>query len=72
MSEAPGSLRRILRVSRLCEELGHGTDTVAALTAAVQMRQALQEADTLMGHDDQFTEWRERWAHLWPAPAPKA
>ena len=33
---------------------------------------ALQEADTLMGHEDQYTEWRERWAHLWPAAAPAA
>jgi hypothetical protein len=27
---------------------------------------ALQEADTLMGHEDHFTEWREKWAGLWP------
>ncbi len=27
---------------------------------------ALQEADTLLGHDDAHTEWRERWAGLWP------
>lgn len=27
---------------------------------------ALQEADTIMGHDDSATEWRERWARLWP------
>ena len=26
---------------------------------------ALQEADTIMGHDDVATEWRERWASLW-------
>jgi len=29
------------------------------------LRAALQEADTIMGHDDAATEWRERWAHLW-------
>jgi hypothetical protein len=33
---------------------------------ADQFMQALQEADTLMGHDDEFTEWREKWAGLWP------
>ena len=26
--------------------------------------QALTEADRIMGHDDESTEWRERWAHL--------
>jgi hypothetical protein len=31
------------------------------------LRDALQEADTIMGHDDAATEWRERWAHLWAA-----
>lgn len=39
-----------------------------------QLREALQEADTLMGHDDAETEWREKWAYLWadvatPQPA---
>jgi hypothetical protein len=29
------------------------------------LRAALQGADTIMGHDDAATEWRERWAHLW-------
>ena len=33
---------------------------------ADQLMQALQEADTLMGHDDGATEWREKWALLWP------
>ena len=33
---------------------------------ADQLMQALQEADTLMGHDDGATEWREKWAGLWP------
>ena len=42
-----------------------------------QLRQALQEADTLMGHDDNATEWRDRWAYLWadeatPRPAAAA
>lgn len=31
-----------------------------------QLRAALQEADTLMGHDDAETEWRNKWAGLWP------
>jgi hypothetical protein len=31
-----------------------------------QLMQALQEADTLMGHDDGAAEWREKWAVLWP------
>lgn len=30
------------------------------------VRDALQEADTIMGHDDSETEWREKWAGLWP------
>jgi hypothetical protein len=30
-----------------------------------KVRTALQEADTIMGHDGDATEWRERWAHLW-------
>ena len=29
------------------------------------LRTALQEAATIMGHDGDATEWRERWAHLW-------
>ena len=33
---------------------------------AQRLRDALQEADTIMGHDDAATEWRERWADLWP------
>lgn len=33
---------------------------------ADQLLQALQEADTIMGHDDAETEWREKWAGLWP------
>ena len=31
-----------------------------------QLRVALQEADTIMGHDDSESEWRGKWAHLWP------
>ena len=30
-----------------------------------RLRAALQEADTIMGHDDEATEWRDKWAHLW-------
>jgi hypothetical protein len=32
-----------------------------------RLRAALQEADTIMGHDEAFTEWREKWAGLWPS-----
>lgn len=32
---------------------------------AHELRCALYEAYTLAGHDDAFTEWREKWAHLW-------
>lgn len=32
---------------------------------AHELRCALYEADMLAGHDDAFTEWREKWAHLW-------
>lgn len=42
----------------------------AAARYAQGMREALQEADTLMGHDDAFTEWRDKWAHLWPMSQP--
>ena len=31
-----------------------------------QLRAAIQEADTIMGHDDSESEWRGKWAHLWP------
>lgn len=31
-----------------------------------RLRAALQEADTIMGHDDAETAWREKWAGLWP------
>lgn len=37
-----------------------------------QLREALQEADTLMGHDDAESEWRERWACLWADDATPA
>ena len=32
---------------------------------AHELRCALYEADMLAGHDDAFTEWREKWDHLW-------
>lgn len=37
----------------------------ALMAQSPQMMAALQEADTIMGHDESATEWRERWAHLW-------
>jgi hypothetical protein len=38
----------------------------AALAEPVQepVAQALCEADRIMGHDDEATEWRQRWGHL--------
>jgi hypothetical protein len=35
---------------------------------AADLMAALQEADRLMDHCDEESEWRERWAHLWEAP----
>lgn len=35
---------------------------------ANELRLALYEADRLAGHDDAFTEWREKWAHLFSLP----
>lgn len=26
---------------------------------------ALMEADSIMGHDDAETAWRDKWDHLW-------
>lgn len=45
-------------------------NTRAALAQPVQepVQQALCEADRIMGHDDEATEWRERWGHLFKAP----
>jgi hypothetical protein len=34
------------------------------------LRAALQEADTIMGHADEATEWREKWSNLWPGFSP--
>lgn len=31
---------------------------------AQALHACLDEADRLMGHDDDFTEWRKRWAHV--------
>ena len=36
-----------------------------AETEIARLRAALQEADTIMGHDDSESDWREKWAHLW-------
>ena len=36
-----------------------------ALQERAAVMAALQEADTIMGHDDEATEWRDKWAHLW-------
>jgi hypothetical protein len=48
-----------------------GWDEVPAMLRSqdkelARLRQALQEADNIMGHDDEQTAWRERWQHLWP------
>lgn len=46
---------------------------IAGLDATIErLLEALQEADTLMGHDDAPTEWRSKWAHLWPTVPPAA
>jgi hypothetical protein len=37
---------------------------------AHELRQALQQADNIMGHEDEHTAWRERWQHLWPWGGP--
>jgi hypothetical protein len=42
---------------------GNGSASVA--DDLQSLRAALQEADTLAGHDDALTEWRDKWAHLW-------
>jgi len=36
------------------------------------LRTALAEADRIMGHDDNATEWREKWARLWGASSAAA
>lgn len=33
------------------------------------LRAALQEADTIMGHDEDATEWRVKWERLWVGKA---
>ena len=33
------------------------------------LRAALQEADTIMSHDDASTDWRDKWARLWVGKA---
>lgn len=46
---------------------------IAGLDATIErLLVALQEADNLMGHDDAFTDWRNKWAHLWPTAQPAA
>ena len=45
----------------------HFPDATKMVQEPVQ--QALCEADRIMGHDDEATEWRERWGHLFTAPA---
>ena len=59
---------------KLAYKVGHRDARHAAAELALKadaeierLRKALQEADTLMGHDDAMTEWRERWAGLWGA-----
>lgn len=40
------------------------TDRARIMSLAPEMMQALREIDRIMGHDDEATEWRDRWAHL--------
>lgn len=53
--------------------IGDDIERIAEIEAEnVRLREALQQADTIMGHDDAATDWRERWALLWPYSAPNA
>lgn len=51
--------------------IGDDMERIAEIEAEnVRLREALQQADTIMGHDDAATDWRERWALLCPYSAP--
>lgn len=64
---------RLSRADEAIASLASERAANALLTdEAEKLRSAVHEADNLMGHDDAFTEWRERWAHLWPTPQPAA
>lgn len=62
------------RITR--DDTEHGQDYYAAQEVDLELidlraenerlRAALQEADNIMGHQDEHTEWRERWQALWP------
>jgi hypothetical protein len=41
-------------------------ETKAQAVEIERLRAALQEADNIMGHEDEHTAWRERWQTLWP------
>ena len=43
-----------------------GQETKAQALQIERLRAALQEADNIMGHEDDHTAWRERWQTLWP------
>ena len=43
------NLRRVLRAARLCDELGHGGDTLAALEHMKRMQSALKVLHTWAG-----------------------
>lgn len=49
-----------------CAKAIRGGQTAVVYDQLDSLREALQEADRLMGHDDEATEWREKYAHLWP------
>lgn len=59
--------RAAILLAELHTEKMRALDCCEALQAqAESLLQALSQADRLAGHDDQFTEWRQQWAHLWP------
>lgn len=59
------------------EEALYNEDSLIAAAAELtalrervaELERALQEADTIIGHDDSETEWREKWACLWVGAA---
>ena len=44
-------------------------ETKAQAAEIEALRAALQEADTIMGHDEDATEWRVKWGRLWVGKA---
>jgi hypothetical protein len=70
-----GNLRDALAESQEPDPWGAGYEAGYAAGVAEydpqQAQQALEEADRIMVHDDEATEWRERWGHLFGGPPPR-